>query len=387
LLGSAPGLLDPDLKGQVVKTQKLITQAQAAEQQFKDLMQHMRDEDRLNVCMQQSQEMILKILQSGATRVTLRGSYRHLTAAYDRSGSTLLHLAAKLGAATVVRDIVQNFRGSMLLVDAEGNTPLHVAKLAKQQSIAKLLVELGAPQNVKNAAGLTPYDTDDAVVEATDADFVSELVLQRFQELVVQLQTPTELPKAGFWSRCKYNIISGIIGAGVAVLTGFAVSMYTATNKVKVTVSTKSGTLDEHSNTSSSQHRTGTAAVIEDIDDSNSTAQQSTERSTEAETLQMAKVTARSPPRANVIAAVDSNASTVGSSSTNAGWQMVDSAAESSSGRRASAGDAMAPADTSMSGASSVMRRSSDSASLTQRRNASANNSSGVSLLQHWVMQ
>ena len=74
-------------------------------------------------------------------------------------GSSLLHVAAKNGSERMIFELAGDepgYQAEVNAVDAEGNTPLHVAAFAKYASTARFLLSLGAGLELQNKAGQTP---------------------------------------------------------------------------------------------------------------------------------------------------------------------------------------------------------------------------------------
>jgi hypothetical protein len=73
----------------------------------------------------------------------------------NRHGTTALHWAARFGNEEIVRLLVES--GSAVnAADVYGITPLHYAKNA---SIARQLLDMGADINARSTSGALPYDT------------------------------------------------------------------------------------------------------------------------------------------------------------------------------------------------------------------------------------
>lgn len=73
------------------------------------------------------------------------------------SGQTLLHLAALMGFATLVKFLVEH-RVDLDARDRNGFTPLHFVALSRSTECAKILLQAGADREVVNSFGKTPEE-------------------------------------------------------------------------------------------------------------------------------------------------------------------------------------------------------------------------------------
>lgn len=103
--------------------------------------------------------MIVKFLSIVHTPVEAPHSISMSKAASHQtaSGQTLLHLAALLGFATLVKFLVEH-RVELDVRDRNGFTPLHFAAFSRSTECAKILLEAGADREVVNSLGKTPEE-------------------------------------------------------------------------------------------------------------------------------------------------------------------------------------------------------------------------------------
>ncbi len=89
-----------------------------------------------------------------------------------RKGRSLLHLVADV---EMLKLLVNEFGMSLLLVDEDGNTPLHVcAELNRSECVHSLLYDFHSPVYARNRAGDTPRDvSSDSSVQKIIEDFIS----------------------------------------------------------------------------------------------------------------------------------------------------------------------------------------------------------------------
>jgi len=83
--------------------------------------------------------------QADATALTFRGE-------------TSLHLSCKFNHAEVTQLLLQAYPHLVDLVDAEGNTPLHVCAGNGSLDCAVLLMRMGAATGIRNMGGKMPFD-------------------------------------------------------------------------------------------------------------------------------------------------------------------------------------------------------------------------------------
>ncbi|KAI8463004.1 MAG: hypothetical protein J3K34DRAFT_159942, partial [Monoraphidium minutum] len=81
-------------------------------------------------------------------------------AAMDAAGEVPLIVAARQGHLAVVRELLAGpgRRGLLRSMSKDGSTALHAAAAAGQGEVVSLLLEVGAPMDVRDRAGRTPLD-------------------------------------------------------------------------------------------------------------------------------------------------------------------------------------------------------------------------------------
>ena len=80
-----------------------------------------------------------------------------VTSLLTENGQNIMHVAAYYDA-TAVMIALKDRKDLMEAVDADGNTPFHIAAGEKDSHVAWLLAWYGAAADVPNAAGVTPKD-------------------------------------------------------------------------------------------------------------------------------------------------------------------------------------------------------------------------------------
>jgi 26S proteasome non-ATPase regulatory subunit 10 len=76
----------------------------------------------------------------------------------DRQGWTPLHRASALGHADIITSLIAAFPSDIDLIDAEGNTALHVAVQEQHPSAIKAILEAGAAKTKRNQEDKLPVD-------------------------------------------------------------------------------------------------------------------------------------------------------------------------------------------------------------------------------------
>jgi hypothetical protein len=105
-------------------------------------------------------------------------------------------------------------------VDAEGNTALHTAMMAKQQTVVSALIELGAAKESKNFAGLTVWDLEGTATKALDERSILSKCA-RFEQLV---ESQPATVSVGF--TCSYKTWQIIKVLGFTTLAALAAAAY-----------------------------------------------------------------------------------------------------------------------------------------------------------------
>lgn len=95
--------------------------------------------------------VIQALLKRSGTKSTLNAA--------DKSGNTVLHIAALLGHDSIFHSLLSHSSLSSLInsPNANGETPIHLASSSDNFNIVKELVEAGADLKLLTKDGLTPY--------------------------------------------------------------------------------------------------------------------------------------------------------------------------------------------------------------------------------------
>lgn len=73
----------------------------------------------------------------------------------DEEGETLLHIASRVGACNVIRELLKN-GAKVSRTDIYGDSPLHLAAARGYSSAVEALLAAGADPNLKNRSDNTP---------------------------------------------------------------------------------------------------------------------------------------------------------------------------------------------------------------------------------------
>jgi ankyrin repeat protein len=102
--------------------------------------------------------------------------------AQNSDGMTMLHLACKNSAVSIVHFLTSNFQCDVNLLDGNGNLPLHYAVDHGLYKLVEMVIDDSTPIHAKNSSGFTPLQI---ACENSNVDVVKYLVFHKNHPLTI----------------------------------------------------------------------------------------------------------------------------------------------------------------------------------------------------------